>query len=267
MAYGVEANVLKTVFFGGYGLLLSGGVTSTIASYGGKPLNNLQLQDFSKDLAKTYGIGGGVDLFQCDHVAFASSSGAKIFKTFKKAIFLDWRLPEIDIDAATWSIRHEMCLLKHNSHLLSEGAHLISAVAFFAFTSFPAAILGTIASHLLITGILQKRLRLKAAKSSFEDASQQELEGAVRLLQAESLVMQRIEEGAEPKLKCPQVFTFFLNGAKEQLDGAKEQLDAAKDALKKRFQVNMEVLLQDARITTLKNRLLFLMHNELDDDR
>jgi hypothetical protein len=254
MSYTFFMGSLKAGVCCGYGMHVLQGVTSRWCSSFLEPVSFEPLQKAKERLAQKYGMEEQVDLFEGCSYPLARSAGSALFRVFRKAIYLDEKLVEIDPLAALWSIHHEMCLLKNNSNLSRRIATLAPALLLFSFCSFPVALCGTVATHVMISKKMDDEHDMKASRLAFQNADVHELQGAVRLLQAEVEAQKEYLQRAR-KSKCLQIFTSISNCKEKQLEEAIE-------ALKNRFHfatLSIDLLKQDYRVNLIKNRILELV--------
>jgi hypothetical protein len=249
-------NAFKAGFCCGYGKYVLEGVTSRCSYSAFQPMKDEVLQGVNNAFAEKYDMRGMVHLVEGNCYPLAGSSGSSLFRTYQKTVYVDKVLREIDQAAAIWSIRHQVCLLKTNSHFLSRIATLVPAIMLFSTCSFPLALCGTLATHILISPKLQYQQNLIAARLANESASEQELKGSVRLVKAEKDALS--EYAQNTKMSKFEKYIYGFDNSKE------EQLQEAIGALKSRFQcteASINQILQDKRINVLKNRILFLLQN------
>jgi hypothetical protein len=251
------SEIFKTCVFGGYEIYFMDGITSSFSDGAFKRIpnsvshQNPALEQTKDALAEEYGMGGTVDLIIGPCYPLAQSKGSAIFHTFKKTIYLDRRLAAIDPEAASWAIRHQMCVLKENVHLRYRLAALVPSAFCLWFLPFPLAALGSVGFHVLFNKEYNT-LKGDAAELSFQHATAQELEGAVRLFTAEIFATAVVEA----KLKTGKVFKFLLPSNSNNF----VQVSGAVAALINRFHYtpeNIGLIIQDQRIIQLRDRILF----------
>jgi hypothetical protein len=221
---------------------------------------DVELIHAAEELSKKYEIREPVALFQGKFHFMARSSSASLFPCFRRAIYLDSGLLEIDREAALWHLRHQFCLLSNEDHRVSSVVFGVSAIAWYILFSLPLAFAGSIASFYGLKRLMKLGLNRSAERDALASCTKSELEGAIRFFTASSLARRQLTLLVSP-FKELQV--------KLKREGGDSRLKEAKIALTKRFGVSKEAIiatLQDSRVDNLRRHILFRILEDLDDE-
>jgi Peptidase family M48 len=183
--------------------------------------------------------------------------GTFLFKNSPKVMAIDIGLEYIDQAAATWFCKHEFAHIHHNDMLKQYIILLVTSVATSFFcTSWYSPLLIGCATHLVAEKTLGLRAEINADNLALENATEEELRGAVRFFAATI----QVEHELCPPNSSSNKIKKFVRELFARHPCNNDRMAKVEELLKSRFnytQIKLDEIRKDDRIQKLKKYTVF----------
>jgi hypothetical protein len=211
----------------------------------------------SRKMTPKYNLDKTAKLYLDRYPYSATPFGNSIVSHVQKAIIVDENIWKIDSLAGKWLMRHQCTLLKNNYILKASGAKYAALFASSLLLPLPLALATTCASGIFLNDVVFKNKAQQQDLESFNEASQQELLGAVRYLRAYKLAE---NEYRKSQSRIRKKFDSFLSKFAGFERAASQRLEDAKSVLRRRFPgISIKKICHDPQVEQLKSYLLGAM--------
>jgi hypothetical protein len=254
---------VKAGYFLAHGMLIGLPTNSHISiGYPHEPVKNFALCQSLEQLSKESSSNDPVALYEGKFHFMARSVGHSLFPCFRKAIYLDRGLIQLDMDTALWHLRHQFCLLNNRGHIFSKVAFGVSCLAWYSLFSFPLAFSGGFASYCCLNKLIKSKIYTYAEREALAQATEAELKGAIRFYKAALLARREltnlVSSFNEMKVKMKREGGDFRSRLKEAIITLRKRFGATKEEVR--------AITKDDRVERLRQHILFGILEDLDDD-